>query len=175
MKGFTLLEMMLATALLAVLMIGVLAVIASINPTQNAAASVFDNPPPSNQILDAWTQVLFNDLAQSDEAKSGQNSLELRGFIALDDSLQTTHRPALVQYALQETDHRRWLVRTQTTLDNPTNQNIRTDLVCRGISRFELTRESTSKTNRSGVWRLRIWTTNSDQPAYNRLIAAYPK
>lgn len=182
MRGLTLLETLLATALLSMLMVGVLAVMATVKPATDLAASSCAGAAPSEQAIDAWVRLLAEDLGQASEAAPRENAVELSGHLAMDAaSSQRTHRAVRVLYALHELDGRNWLIRRQTALDVLSNRNVQQDLVLGGVKRFELVRVDSvaaeqlgARRDGRGVWRLRVWTDEREEPTYQRLVTAYP-
>ncbi len=149
-RGFTLLELLMATALAAMLMVGVLAVVASIaSPAHEAAQTrgqgvrgigqvVSDAPP-----VDAWVALLREDLAHARSVKAQPDgSLVLAGYTGLAGAgRERSHRPAVVTYSVKRIEGRDWLVRRQVLLDVLSNQNVQNDLVAAGVSRFEVLRD----------------------------------
>ena len=157
-RGFTLLEMLLATVLSVMLMVGVLAVIAGLG---TAASKAGDQPVPAADAIDGWLRLLQEDLnlaVKIDASRS--NELTLTGYAALDEpGRERTHRPARVLYRFEDVGGRRWLIRRQALLDLATNQNVQRDLVCSGLSRFELVptpMEAARSDLKSTLWRLRM-------------------
>jgi prepilin-type N-terminal cleavage/methylation domain-containing protein len=139
--GFTLLELLLATVLSVVLMMGVLAVLTDLSTdSQTFQASPSSEPAVQGRVLEALAELLRGDLshAQSIEATE-PNEILLRGSGALDNRARSrTHRPVEVRYELREIDGRQWLLRRQRALDVLSNRNVQRDLVCTGIRKFEL-------------------------------------
>jgi prepilin-type N-terminal cleavage/methylation domain-containing protein len=147
-RGFTLLELLLATALLTVLMVGILAVVADFGASKRAFKSLhqeLDGTQASaagldDQTIASWLRLLQDDLgyALAIDAKR-ENELVLVGYGALNEgSGERSHRPVRVTYLLEEMNGRSCLIRRQELLDVPTNQNVRRDLVCCGVLRFIL-------------------------------------
>lgn len=137
-RAFTLLELLLATALTAVLMVGVLAVVANLGAPEAAAGHVPDRE--RNRALEACLDLLREDLAHAVAVDASQaNALTLVGYAALDDrARERTHRPVRVRYGLERIDGRAWLVRRQDALDVKTNETVQRDLVCCGFTGFQL-------------------------------------
>jgi len=138
--GFTLLEMLLATALAAILMVGVLGLITDIGSSQLAAAESEEPGRSPTAALEAWAALLREDLEHAREVDLSQpNELRLVGTHALDSARrEATHRPVEVVYRMEEIDGRSVLVREQAALDVATNRNVQRDLVCGGVDRFDL-------------------------------------
>lgn len=148
-RAFTLLEMLMATALSTVLMIGVMAVVADLGSAgldssvrQRKPLETGGDPAPGigRDALGAWVGLLREDLRHATEVvASRDNELTLWGYGALDSrSRERTHRPVRVRYGIETVGGRSWLVRRQSLLDALTNQNVQRDLVCGGVRRFEL-------------------------------------
>ncbi len=140
-RGFTLVELLLATALSTLLLLGVTAVIASLGSAaqregrgQQAAHAI------GPAAVDAWVRLLREDMANASEVEvSGDNELTLIGHAALDPrSGERTHRPARVVYAVERIGARDWLVRRQHALDELNSRNVSRRLVLCGVAGFEL-------------------------------------
>jgi len=142
-RGFTLIELMLAVALSSLLMIGVLAVITQLgaaafksNAESNTDTAVDALP---DHVLDNATHLLRDDLDHATRVDASHNRLVIESYHALEARRrERMHRPVRITYHVQQIAGNPWLVRTQRALDVMTNQNYQRDLVCRGITRFEL-------------------------------------
>jgi hypothetical protein len=176
-RGFTLVELLLATVLTTILMIGVLAVITSLG----ARGVVADGGRPleglsESQAWEACVRLLREDLDQASSADAAKpNVLRLSGYGALDArSREQAHRPVKVVYAVEEIDGRPWLTRRQDAMDVLVQNNVQRDLVCSGVRRFELAK--TPPVNKDApaegrrAWRLRLWTTDSAEPSFDRFV-----
>ena len=142
--GFTLLELLLASVLTTMLMVGVLAVVASLGSSAVGAAEEGRiDPEVRADSIQPWIDLLRNDIAHADElTMTRDNVLKIIGHAALDRANRAaTHRPVEIHYAFREVAGRRWLVRFERALDALTNQNIRCDLVAGDIAGFELTQD----------------------------------
>jgi len=144
--GFTLLELLLATVLATVLMVGVMAIVTDLGVSRSHARNPASGPNasrPAAEIdqLDAWARLLCEDIRHADDIDtSDKDLLAFTGYNALDPSCRRrSHRPVRVTYEFRDIDSRKWIVRRQTALDLLTNRNVQRDLVCCGVSRFELT------------------------------------
>ncbi|MCC7407057.1 MAG: prepilin-type N-terminal cleavage/methylation domain-containing protein [Phycisphaeraceae bacterium] len=147
--GFTLVEVLGAIVLLSLLMFAALNVTISLNH-QARALSVMENARPG------WQQdlisLLMYDLAHAQQVEMNPRTQMLTfrgGFNHLDsDTRQPLHRPVEVIYQLVETDDStsmadesarpRWLTRKQVNLDDLSNHNAWSDMVCGGVKRFRL-------------------------------------
>jgi hypothetical protein len=140
--GLTLLELLLASVLTTLLMVGVLSVVASLGSSAvGAAEGGRTDPEIRADSIRPWIDLLRDDVAHADElTMTRDNVLKIIGHAALDrgDRL-VTHRPVEIHYAFRDVDGRRWLVRFERALDVMTNRNIRCDLVSGDIAGFELT------------------------------------
>ena len=143
-RGFTLLELLLATAMATVLMVGILAVIVRLHPDPiTATGSEYvtvlgaDNAP-----IDRVTDLLRHDLVHADAIEQpSDDRITIIGLDAhLDDSPTTgeSHRPMRISYTIVESAERRFLLRTQTYLDATTDAATQTQLVGTGIRSLRL-------------------------------------
>jgi prepilin-type N-terminal cleavage/methylation domain-containing protein len=191
-RAFTLIEMLLATVLATVLMVGVLAVVTDLGASgmaseKRAGAAVDKSVGLAGgsaqaaktgldaEALEAWIRLLREDIGQAFRTEPPQDSrFSLTGYGALDArSRERTPRPVTVLYAIEEVGGRLWLVRRQAALDVMTDQNIQRDLVCGGIVRFQVVREGDEQGGgRAGAvaWRLLAWVADQPEPACDRLI-----
>ena len=118
-NGFTLVEMLGATLLSALLMAAILSVVTSLGRTQRAFDSATAAADDSADVL----ALLRFDLANARDVDVDPNKLTIRGVGGLTrDTLRPTHRPAEVAYELEEVAGRRWLVRSQRELDVLSNR-----------------------------------------------------
>lgn len=153
-RGFTLLELLLATVLSVMLMLGVLAVVTDLSTDPETIPSRGERfAAQQTQTLDAWVRLLRGDLAHAIQVNAETPSrVEMLGSGALDERGRSrTHRPVKVTYALETLDGRRWLVRRQTAQDSLVAHATQRDLVCRGVQRFELIAEGSAPTTREGL------------------------
>jgi prepilin-type N-terminal cleavage/methylation domain-containing protein len=108
-RGFTLVELVAATALSAVLLTVALGVLRTVNRPAKAAEA--DGGGPLAQQL-RW------DLANAVVLRTDSGGLTLAGYGSLDPTtMEPTHLPAMVTYALRESAGATWLVRQQQMLD----------------------------------------------------------
>lgn len=130
-NGFTLLELLLAAALSAILMVGVLGVVSNLGDLAVAEPEVAAGDPS----LEAFLDLLGEDLEHAQAVDTSQpNRVRLTGPVGLNaHSRERSHRPVEVEYTLQTIAGERWIVRRQASLDELTNRNVQIDLVCRGI------------------------------------------
>jgi hypothetical protein len=182
-RGFTLVEMLLATVLTTILMVGVLAVITTLG-TRGAVA---DSVRPlegltDTQAAEACARLVREDLDEAtnvDATKVGE--LRLSGYGALDSrSRERTGRPVNVRYAVEEIDGRPWLVRRQESLDALGLDNVLCDLVCEGVRRMELVKTPSDSKDSPPVkgphaWRLRLWTSDAAEPTFDFFMGLAPE
>ncbi|MBS3822135.1 MAG: hypothetical protein GVY24_05085 [Planctomycetes bacterium] len=154
-RGFTLLELLLATMLTVIVMVGVMAVVVRIaQPLDPRDRS----PGPQDQArqsppIDRWLRVLRTDLAHAKNIQTAENKITLTGYAALSDRGRgPTHRPAKITYQLQTTNRRCWIIRRQQWLDELTSDNVQCDLIGAGVSRFKLFRYSAEGEELSGKY-----------------------
>ncbi len=148
-RGFTLLELLLATVLSVMLMLGVLAVVTDLSTDPETIPSRRQNvEAQQTHTLDAWIRLLRGDLTHAIQVNAKTASrVEMLGSGALDEvGRSRTHRPVKVTYSLETFDGRRWLVRRQTAQDSLVAHATQRDLVCRGVHRFELIAEGAAPT-----------------------------
>jgi prepilin-type N-terminal cleavage/methylation domain-containing protein len=136
-KGFTLIEMVLATAIAALLMVGVLGVLTSIARDRQRVATT---RPTSGQDTAQIIDLFRRDLACAKTiGMNGSNTLVLDTFSSLDgQSLQPIDRPARVTYRLAGEDSTRWLIREQAFADDSTAPPPLRSLVACRVQRLEV-------------------------------------
>jgi type II secretory pathway pseudopilin PulG len=116
-KAFTLLELLLANMLIAILLAGVLLLISSLSREQKKFAAA-QNEDPTTCILN----LLRRDLSNSESIRplSNQKGFILTGHAGLDSkSLTPTDRRARVIYDIRRRANVLCLIREQTYLDDP--------------------------------------------------------
>ncbi len=139
--AFTTLELLVATALAALLMVGVLHVTASIRPPHDHDRA--------GSVNGGWTRHLVQqltwDLTNARTLELGENQVTLTGYSFLNKpgtrsrrrgqrSASSSHQPVRVAYVLRG----RWLVRQQTNLSELTNRNTVSTLLCGNVTGFEI-------------------------------------
>ncbi len=187
-RGFTLLELLLATVLSSMLIVGVLMVLTNLTGGDMAGGVGVGTPAADArsraEAVDAWAELLRHDLVHATHFESPRdNVLTLTGYSGLHGPARDrAHRPVRVRYEVHEINGRFWLVREQSARDVRTNPHVQRDLVCTGVRRFEIVRvpaikESVSpdEMNNRFHWRLRVWTGDQPAPQVERIIAAYRK
>ena len=143
--AFTTLELLLATALAAVMMVGVLRVVGSIRPELDTRRRVAD-ANWSIQLVD----LLRWDLTNARIIWQQENKLTLVGYDALDRSHfgwrggsegSSVHQPVKVEYYLwSNQDGDSWLLRRQIHTTEQTNRNAWSEVVVRDVESFEIRR-----------------------------------
>lgn len=150
-RAFTLLEMLLALVLSTLLMVAVLAVLADLGgegSVLDSSANTID-PAKPEQVWQAWADLLTEDLRHSRATALAENSIEFLGQRSLGGpGFAVEHRPVLIRHAIRDIGEHRWVVREEFQLDDQTNQNRRSDLVCRDVGRFELIRHGDEQRTR---------------------------
>jgi len=144
-RAFTSLELLLATALAAVMMVGVLRVVGSIRPQID----------PRNRSDNAdWSIGLINllrwDLINARIISQQENKLTLYGYNALDRSHfgwrgssmgSSIHQPVQVEYYLwNDSEGDSWLLRRQIHTAEQTNRNAWAEVVAQNVKSFEIRR-----------------------------------
>ena len=143
-RAFTIVELLIATALAAMLMAGVLRVTATIrvNP-----AGALDQGSRQNRWVERLVEQVAWDLANARSIEFNENEITMAGYGFRDrmnakpdndPPINTAHRPVSVRYELTGQAGQRWLLRLQTNLDELTNRNTWASLLCGGVERFEL-------------------------------------
>lgn len=181
-SAFTLIEMLLATILTAVLMVGVLAVIARIaNPMQHASDIDTDATPyVESEML---VQIFAADLAHARTIHALPGELRLMGYTSLEPQRRTrTQRPTHIHYRVASVDRQPWLLRDEYPLDGQTKSISHTELIAQGVTRIALdppsdlpatparfgaghrTLEDKDALPADGLWRLRLWNQGGGEP-----------
>lgn len=161
-RGFTLIELALATALAVLLLGAALAVFSGIarDRARMALATADSSTVNSTQ----WTELLRRDLASATDWQATPSSLAIHSLHALDPaSLDTVDRPCLIRYRIiRSQSSPTWLIREQQYLDNPgvsTSKN----LVTVAIRQFALQPLGDDETAKLSMRRLPP-TAGQDQP-----------
>jgi len=193
-RAFTLLELLLATVLSVLLMMGVLGVITSIGSPDRPGENTGAPAQQQAEMVQSLIRLLGDDLRQAHLVEHEQdNVLLLTGPIGLSDGERSRlHRQVRVEYRIERVEDRPWLTRRQTELDVLTSDNLQRDLVCSGIERFQIEQffpyqpegeEATELPVQSledellpiqfngGLWRLSVWFGTQEQADVNRLLA----
>jgi hypothetical protein len=134
-RAFTILELLAATALTALLMIAVLHVIGSLGRSRAALLRQPDAGAWRSDLLDS----LRHDLANATTASFRPNCITVAGHGALDrNTFARIHEPVTVVYGLATIHGRRWLVRRQTPRDGLSNEPGWSELLCADVTAFNV-------------------------------------
>lgn len=135
-KGFTLVELLAATALAAALMAGVLAVTASLGRGEKTRGA--HDPRPAWR--DEAAEMLAWDLRNAEDVRWGKDRLELRGYGSLDPAtLVATQRSVRVTYSLRRVGEAWWLYRAQSPRDASAQERPWSEPICGGVAGFDAT------------------------------------
>lgn len=170
--GFTMIELLLATVLMSVLMIGVLAVITRV------AAPLEDKTDPGmpndDRAAQACVALLRSDLCTARSIASDADEVRLVNFGGLDpQTLEPTQLPVRVRYYTKVLAGRTWLLREQYDMVDNERQTVQTELVMPGIARIELSapeqRADPSDLDEAlpaeARWRLKVWSERAGRDA----------
>jgi prepilin-type N-terminal cleavage/methylation domain-containing protein len=132
-RGFTLLELLLATTLAAALMVLVLTVTASIRRSQSALR----NDRADRQAMTRLEELMEQDASMSSKIQMRDDEVWFDGYSRLDRATQgPSHGATRVIYRLVRSNGHGYLLRQQTDLDNQTNQESQVELIMADVSRF---------------------------------------
>lgn len=156
-RGFTLVEVLLATVIAAMLAAVALSLTGSLIRTQRAwsAATAEDlgerpiaNSSAKGQGLaraegpseSAMLSILRRDLMHAQDVRSAPNRFEITGYSAFSpNTLDATHQPARVVYRIAQADTRYWLVREQRLIQRDgTLSEPWVEPLVRGVASFEV-------------------------------------
>ena len=138
-RAFTILELLAATALTALLMAAVLHVVGAIGASRATLARQTDTAAWRDDLLD----VLRRDMTNASKVTFGADGMTLTGHGALDaGTLEFSHEPVTVVYGLSVIDGRSWLVRRQAPRDGLSHTPAWAELVCPDVTGFVVRRLS---------------------------------
>jgi prepilin-type N-terminal cleavage/methylation domain-containing protein len=123
--GLTLVEMVVALAIAAVLLAGTLTVTAHLPRSQGR---LHQRSERSN-VTEAVARLFDLDVLQADQVRLTPNSVELRTHATLSPAGEVRHVPGFVTYGLRSVSGRTWLYRRQQCADG----KVSTALVCSGV------------------------------------------
>jgi len=135
-KAFTLLELLLANMLIAILLGALLVLISSLSREQKKATAAQDQDP-TNSILN----LLRRDVSNSESVRplASQKGFILSGHAGLDsNSLTPTDRRTRVIYQIRRRANTLCLIREQTYLDDPINPQHFEELIATNITSLSL-------------------------------------
>ena len=132
-RGFTLVEMIAAIALAAVLMASVVQVVAGLPVTDSAKRSMSD-------ALDAQSlrRLLVFDLQHAHHWEFSEHQLVLHGTAHFDSDGRRGHLPSRVAYHIVEVESVPWLVRQQTLTLERSDAQPTTELLLPGVAALNL-------------------------------------
>lgn len=172
-QAFTLLEMVLAVALAAMLMVLVLAVSANVRRTQ----SKLDRDPQDTTAEMRLVGLIERDLAEASEIEASADGFSLTGTGRLDDGrLGNRHGSTRTTYRIADVSGQRCLLREQTEIESLTNQNSQLELLGSGIDRLDLglppqaQSGSIARNELESCWIAVQWT-DSSRPLLRKWIA----
>lgn len=132
-RAFTLVELLAATALSAVLMLAVFQVVGTLGRTRAVMNASAGQPLWQKQVQ----ELLRRDLTQSSLAKFEPSSLTLIGSASIRPAMQdVAHEPVTVTYAIRSLHGRPWLVRQQAARVVRANERPFVELVCPDVVDF---------------------------------------
>jgi hypothetical protein len=130
-RAFTILELLAATALTALLMAAILHVVGSLGVTRATLARQGGGAAVDSGMLDQ----LRRDLTNATAAAFARGSMTLTSHESLDPAtLNSSHEPVNVTYEVASIHGRRWLVRRQTS--RTAGESRLTELVCPDVAAF---------------------------------------
>ena len=133
-RGFTIMELLIASALAAILMIGIL-----VATTQQARQVQRQQKRTSPTELDSLIQLLRHDLMLAQTCRIKDDLIHLQGYFKRDPKThQQTQQPAQVIYRLVELGQDTWLIRHQRDPKNLTLEDSTANLLCKGITSMQL-------------------------------------
>jgi len=145
-RGFTLIELMVATVLAALLMAAVLGVLKGVTRSQKTLMRGDTAPPWQARLISQ----LEWDLTNSRSVVPTVDGFQLKGFAGRDfASGAALHGPTTVQYAVRNVAGQLWLVRGEAHLDSLSLDNDSLELVCNRVERIAL--NSPNKQGAKGV------------------------
>lgn len=142
-RGFTLVELLAATALAVMLAAGSLRVVASIRAD---VAAQRDRSLTDAAAADQLVDLIRDDLTHAASYSQIGGKVELIGYGSLDRSdfdqrrknSNASHQPVRIEYFIQRLGDVNWLVRRQTDLNALTNRNAWTELARAHVRRIEV-------------------------------------
>jgi hypothetical protein len=135
-RAFTILELLAATALTALLMAAVLRVVATMGATRAVAAQANAADTGRAELID----LLRRDLTHATAATFARDRATLTSHLALDPAtLAASHEPVSVTYELATIHDRRWLVRRQSPRNDATGSAPTwAELICPDVVSFSI-------------------------------------
>jgi prepilin-type N-terminal cleavage/methylation domain-containing protein len=168
-RGMTLLELLLAVLVLAMFMVGVLAVVSRLGSQGLVGVRPWARPQAAADAVDAWAGLLRAELACGRIESAGPDRLVLLTQASIvDPARPLADRPARVTYFIEPapSGDGSWLIRRQQMLDSA--EAPRRDLVCRGVRAFSVTGDENSP------WRLEVSLAVPSETTLCRMLVAWP-
>lgn len=136
-RAFTLIEMLLATALSGVVMMAVLAVLGRFARRQDYHAT----PPDRRAVEEALLSLIEADLLNAEVMELRKAGFSLQGFGRIDERTNAIdHAPVTVVYEVRKSRRQSWLIRRQIGGGPTAVRRVRSDLLCRGVQRIAVKR-----------------------------------
>ncbi|HCD32464.1 MAG TPA: hypothetical protein DER01_08640 [Phycisphaerales bacterium] len=133
-RGFTIMELLIASTLAAILMVGIL-----FATTQQAKQVQRLQTQTSPLHFDTVIQMLRSDLMLATACKVTEDQIQLQGYMQLNSKTQSqTQKPAHVIYRLVAIGNDHWLIRHQRDPSSLTLQDSSANLLCKGITSMQL-------------------------------------
>lgn len=171
--GMTVIELLVATTLAAMLMVVLLAVLGTIDIQRRELLENAPQPLWHNRLADQLTW----DMTHASRLNWREGRLDLHGLGSRDfDTGTATHRPAHVVYFIRQIGETSWLLRRETHLSDLTLAKPRVELLCAGVS--SITLQSLSETQISlrqsapvpSSMRLELRGGEQEEPIWNQTI-----
>jgi type II secretory pathway component PulJ len=135
-NGFTLMELLAANVLAALLMVAVFGVLGSLGRSQ-AATAANDRAQTHAAEREAMVRLIERDLVNATRVQPGVDHILIQGHGSLEQStLVASDLPVTVEYRIREAGGRSWLVRAQQS--RLTGGSAWSELVCPDVEQIEL-------------------------------------
>jgi type II secretory pathway component PulJ len=135
-NGFTLMELLAANVLAALLMVAVFGVLGSLGRSE-AATTAIDQARTASAEREAMVRLIERDLVNAARVMVGVDRILIQGHGSLErSSLAMNNLPVTVDYQINEAGGRRWLVRGQQS--RLADRSRWSELVCPDVERIEL-------------------------------------
>lgn len=150
-RAFTIVEMLIASVLASLLMIGVLfGTTQMANQTQRQART--QSPTYYQQLAD----IITADLNQTISYKIAEDQIQLKGFFLIDDKThERKARPAEVIYRITQIDETYWLMRYQRELGKLSLDDTQANLLCKNIIKMEILENTVENEEKSDTDQLK--------------------
>jgi hypothetical protein len=133
-NAMTAIEVLAATTLASLMLASVMGLLGALARQERSLRQSSTAPAWHRQLADQ----LQWDLRNARQVVAVPSGVRLVGYGGRDFSTdRPTGRPTEVDYYLMETAGSRWLVRREAHTDEQTTDSRRTEIVCRGVDRFE--------------------------------------